>query len=64
MESRLCRLTYVKAVAESHLNLGRDSFPNSLVKILKWETIYWLFLDSDSICPAELASQSLSSPLG
>lgn len=47
-------------MAESHSNLWIDDFPNLLVKALKWLSIYWLFLASDTIFPTELASQPLS----
>lgn len=60
MDSRLYRLSYSEAVAETHLNLRIRLFPPLLIKALKWFSIYWLFPVSDTICPTELASRPLS----
>lgn len=53
------QLSYFKGVTESHLNLRRDDFSNLLVKAPSVGER----LASDTVCPTELASQSLSPPL-
>lgn len=63
MESRLYQLSYFKALAESHLNFKRDDFPNLLVKAPSAGEHLRAGVASDTICPTELASQSLSPPL-
>lgn len=57
------QLSYFKGVTESLLNLRRDDFSNLLVKAPSVEECLWARVASDTVCPTELASQSLSPPL-
>lgn len=63
MESRLYQLSYFKAVADSRWNLRRDDFSNLLVKAPSMGEHLLAGVASDTICPTEPASQSLSPPL-
>lgn len=63
MERGLYQLSYFIAVAESHLNLRRDDFPNLLVKAPYMGEHLLAVLASDTICPTEQASASLLPPL-
>lgn len=63
MESRPCRLSYFKAVVQSHLDLRVDNFPNLLVKAPYVEGHLWATQPQPLFCPRELASQSLCPPL-